>query len=126
MVIRTLICVVNPVQRELPAAPARSRTTAWQGASSRNPREDPRRELERADMRFKKAGIIEEEKASGVAAKAQRDTRALLDSGREQGHLTADEIAGALDELDLEPAQIDDFYHALEELHIEILNTDEE
>jgi RNA polymerase primary sigma factor len=77
-------------------------------------------------MRFKKAGIIEEEKASGVAAKAQRDTRALLDSGREQGHLTADEIAGALDELDLEPAQIDDFYHALEELHIEILNTDEE
>jgi RNA polymerase primary sigma factor len=67
----------------------------------------------------------EEEKASGVAAQAQRETKALLDSGREQGHLTADEIAVALDDLDLEPGQIDDFYQALEELHIEILNTEE-
>jgi hypothetical protein len=56
-------------------------------------------------MRFKKAGIIEEEKASGVAAKAQRDTRALLDSGREQGHLTADEIAGALVGRDGQPLE---------------------
>jgi RNA polymerase primary sigma factor len=77
-------------------------------------------------MRFQKAGIIEEEEASGVAAKAQRVTRALLDSGRKQGHLTADEIAGALDELDLEPAQIDDFYHALEELRIEVVTGDDE
>jgi RNA polymerase primary sigma factor len=49
------------------------------------------------------------------------DARALLDAGRENGHLSADEIAVALDELDLEPAQIDDFYHALEELQIEIV-----
>ncbi len=49
------------------------------------------------------------------------DAKALLEVGRENGHLTQDEIAVALDELDLEPAQIDDFYHALEELHIEVV-----
>ncbi len=51
------------------------------------------------------------------------DAKALLEAGRENGHLSADEIAVALDELDLEPAQIDDFYHALEELHIEVVAT---
>jgi RNA polymerase primary sigma factor len=50
------------------------------------------------------------------------DAKALLDAGREHGQLSADEIAVALDELDLEPAQIDDFYHALEELQIEIVS----
>src|SRR5438874_103162 len=88
------------------------------------PRDDPRRE--RADMRFQQAGIFEEGKASGGAAMAQRVTRALLDSGREQGYLTADEVAGALEELDLEPAQLDDFYHALEELQIEVVAGDDE
>ena len=54
------------------------------------------------------------------------DAKALLETGRENGQLSADEIAVALDELDLEPAQIDDFYHALEELHIEIVTGEEE
>ena len=54
------------------------------------------------------------------------DAKALLDAARENGRLSADEIAVALDELDLEPAQIDDFYHALEELHIEVVVAVEE
>src|SRR5882762_9340260 len=54
------------------------------------------------------------------------DAKALLDTGRENGRLSADEIAVALDELDLEPAQIDDFYHALEELQIEVVVVEEE
>ena len=54
------------------------------------------------------------------------DAKALLETGREHGQLTADEIAAALDELDLEPAQIDDFYHALEELQIEVVTGVEE
>jgi RNA polymerase primary sigma factor len=54
------------------------------------------------------------------------DAKALLEAGREAGHLSADEIAVALDELDLEPAQIDDFYHALEELQIEVVAEVEE
>src|SRR5215831_13259723 len=54
------------------------------------------------------------------------DAKALLDAGRESGQLNADEIAVALDELDLDAAQIDDFYHALEELHIEVVSGPEE
>src|SRR5947207_2576615 len=54
------------------------------------------------------------------------DAKTLLETGRENGQLSADEIALALDELDLEPAQIDDFYHALEELHIEVVAGTEE
>src|SRR5712691_5959803 len=54
------------------------------------------------------------------------DAKALLEAGREHGHLSADEIAVALDELDLEPAQIDDFYHALEELQIEVVAVEAE
>jgi RNA polymerase primary sigma factor len=54
------------------------------------------------------------------------DAKALLEAGRENGQLSADEIAVALDELELEPAQIDDFYHALEELHIEVVVVVEE
>jgi len=54
------------------------------------------------------------------------ETKALLEAGREHGHLSADEIAVALDELDLEPGQIDDFYHALEELQIEVVAAEKE
>src|SRR5256714_4423938 len=54
------------------------------------------------------------------------DAKTLLETGRENGQLSADEIALALDELDLEPAQIDDFYHALEELQIEVVAAEEE
>jgi RNA polymerase primary sigma factor len=54
------------------------------------------------------------------------DAKALLEAGKENGQLTADEIAVALDDLDLEPAQIDDFYHVLEELHIEVVSGVEE
>ncbi|HEY2936967.1 MAG TPA: sigma-70 family RNA polymerase sigma factor [Gaiellaceae bacterium] len=49
------------------------------------------------------------------------EARGLLELGRESGSLTADEIALALDELELDVAQLDDFYHALDELHIEIV-----
>jgi RNA polymerase primary sigma factor len=69
-----------------------------------------------------------EEAVAGRGVKALLETddaKALLETGRENGQLSADEIAVALDELDLEPAQIDDFYHALEELHIEIVTGDE-
>jgi RNA polymerase primary sigma factor len=54
------------------------------------------------------------------------DAKALLEAGREHGQLTADEIAVALDELELEPAQLDDFYHTLEELQIEVVTGEEE
>jgi RNA polymerase primary sigma factor len=49
------------------------------------------------------------------------EARILLEAGQQNGSLTADEIAAGLAELELEAAQIDDFYHALDELQIEVV-----
>jgi RNA polymerase primary sigma factor len=54
------------------------------------------------------------------------EAKALLDAGREAGSLSTDEIALALGELDLDATQVDDFYHALEELHIDVVDGNEE
>jgi RNA polymerase primary sigma factor len=50
------------------------------------------------------------------------EAKGLLEAGRESGSLSADEIALALDELDLDSGQIDEFYHALDELQIDIVD----
>ena len=50
------------------------------------------------------------------------EAKGLLEAGREAGSLTTEEIALALGELELDAAQLDDFYHALEELHIEVVD----
>jgi RNA polymerase primary sigma factor len=49
------------------------------------------------------------------------EARALLDSGRAAGRLDAEEIALALDELGLDTAQMDEFYSALDEAQIEVV-----
>jgi RNA polymerase primary sigma factor len=61
-----------------------------------------------------------------VAVLETEEARTLLESGRESGSLTADEITLALDDLDLDPGQIDDFYQALDELQIEVVSAEEE
>ncbi len=48
------------------------------------------------------------------------EAKTLLEAGREHGSLTADEIALAFDEYDLDPAQIDEFYLTLDELQIDV------
>ena len=50
------------------------------------------------------------------------EARGLLESAQRSGTITAEEIADALDEFDLDAAQMDDFYHALEELHIAVID----
>src|SRR5262249_35112393 len=50
------------------------------------------------------------------------EARGLLEVGRENGSLTTGEIALALDELDLDAAQLDDFYRTLDDLHIEVVD----
>jgi RNA polymerase primary sigma factor len=50
----------------------------------------------------------------------------LLQVGRQAGKLNADEIAVTLDELSLDTGQIDEFYVMLEELHIEVVQGEEE
>ena len=87
-----------------------------------------------AEIGFREGGteVSATEEAATAAGRGVKElletdeTKALLEAGRENGQLSADEIAVALDELDLEPAQLDDFYHALEELHIEIVTGTEE
>jgi RNA polymerase primary sigma factor len=48
--------------------------------------------------------------------------RGLIETARVSGSLSAEEIALALDELDLDASQMEDFYQALDELHIEVVD----
>ena len=50
------------------------------------------------------------------------ETKSLLETGRAAGKLTTDEVALALDELDLEPGQAEEVYAALDELQIEVVD----
>ncbi len=50
------------------------------------------------------------------------EARTLLASGQENGSLTSDEIALAFDELELDPGQLDEFYTALEEAQIDVVD----
>jgi RNA polymerase primary sigma factor len=52
------------------------------------------------------------------------EARSLLEAGAAAGSLNTDEIATALDELELEAGVIDDFYHALDELQIDVVGRD--
>jgi RNA polymerase primary sigma factor len=54
------------------------------------------------------------------------EAKGLLEAGREAGSLSTEEIALALGELELDAGQVDDFYHALEELQIEVVDGSEE
>ena len=53
------------------------------------------------------------------------EARNLLEAAQAAGGISAEEIALALDELDLEPAQIEDVYRALEEQQVEIVDAAE-
>ena len=50
------------------------------------------------------------------------EAKGLLESGRVAGSLSTEEIGLALGELELDASQMDDFYHALEELRIDVVD----
>ena len=54
------------------------------------------------------------------------EAKNLLEAGRSAGKLDAEEIALALDELDLDAGQMDEFYTALDEAQIEVVHAEEE
>src|SRR5690348_2833857 len=62
------------------------------------------------------------EEGSSVDVLETEEARTLLETAQAAGRVTAEEIALALDELDLEPAQVEDVYRVLEELQIEIVD----
>src|SRR2546423_15635720 len=83
-----------------------------------------------ADRRY--SGRRRRGRGNAVSAVAERgravadvleteEARGLLEAAQHAGTVNADEIALALDELELEAGQIEDFYHALDELQIEIV-----
>ena len=49
----------------------------------------------------------------GFDVLASSEAKALLESGKQAGKLIAEDIATALDELDLDAAQMDEFYSTL-------------
>jgi RNA polymerase primary sigma factor len=51
------------------------------------------------------------------------EARLLLEAGKASGRLTAEEIALALDELDLDAGQMDELYAAIDELQIEVVDS---
>ena len=61
------------------------------------------------------------EGATAVAALAHEDVSNLLDALQAAGSIGADALALALDELDLEAAELDDFHRALDELSVEVI-----
>ena len=75
-----------------------------------------------ATLRSRGLGAIVERKGSEAAVLLDHDdAKALVRQGQEAGFLTHEEIAVALGD-DLEPLQLDEFYTALEELHIEVVD----
>jgi RNA polymerase primary sigma factor len=56
---------------------------------------------------------------------ATDEAQRLLEAGLRDGRLDADEVALALDELDLEPSQLDEFYAALDEAQIAVVHAGE-
>src|SRR6478609_4623818 len=67
----------------------------------------------------------ERAKPSSIAEVLETDeAKGLLETGREAGSLSTEEIALALGELELDAGQMDDFYAALEEQQIDVDGAD--
>src|SRR5437868_8779417 len=66
------------------------------------------------------------ERKLGVSVMETDEAKNLLEAGQANGSLTAEEITLALDELDLDTGQVEDFYQALDELQIEVVAAVEE
>jgi RNA polymerase primary sigma factor len=65
----------------------------------------------------------ERAKPSSIAEVLETDeAKGLLEAGRTSGSLSTEEITAGLGELELDAAQIDDFYHVLEELQIDVVD----
>jgi RNA polymerase primary sigma factor len=78
----------------------------------------------RPALRSSEGGRMAEGRGNGAGALTLLDedaAKALVRQGQDAGFLTQEEIALGLDELELEAAQMDEFYQALEELHIEVV-----
>ena len=75
----------------------------------------------------RKGAVLEAELGSTVTQGddgflATDEVKALIESGRVAGRFDAEELALALDELDLDPGALEEFYSALDEAQIEVVD----
>jgi RNA polymerase primary sigma factor len=63
---------------------------------------------------------------AGVEGLESDEARHLLEAAQASGSVSQEELALALDELELDAGQVDDFYRTLEELHVEVVPAAEE
>ncbi|MCP9486077.1 MAG: sigma-70 family RNA polymerase sigma factor [Gaiellaceae bacterium MAG52_C11] len=71
-------------------------------------------------------GITKNGAPSGSDLLDTDEARQLLESGRAAGRLRADDISAALDELEPDAGQLDEFFATLEELQIDVVDETEE
>jgi RNA polymerase primary sigma factor len=62
-----------------------------------------------------------EVRVAGAEALESEEARNLLEAAQASGSVSQEDIALALDELDLDAGQVDDFYKQLEELQVEVV-----
>jgi RNA polymerase primary sigma factor len=67
------------------------------------------------------AAPAEPENGTGRDVLQLDEARLLIETGRTAGSLRAEDIAGALDDLDLDAGELDTFYNALDELQIAVV-----
>jgi RNA polymerase primary sigma factor len=69
-----------------------------------------------------KVEVVVSKPAMGIAELLEsEEARGLLESAQNAGSLNMEEISTALDELELEAGVLDDFFHTLDELQIEVV-----
>jgi RNA polymerase primary sigma factor len=82
--------------------------------------------LGKSTIRLERGEPVEQVATAGQAPPAEGIFETLIASAQETGQLGSEELAVAVDELDLEPAQVEELYGKLEELHIEVVQPVEE
>jgi RNA polymerase primary sigma factor len=100
------------------------------GRTAYGDKDTPMEHSARSDRRLKatggsegsKQGHVGEDRAAEHEGIPDRVFDPLIAGARESGQLTSDEVAAALEELELDAAQIDEFYGRLDELQIEIVD----
>src|SRR3954468_10029317 len=85
------------------------------------PPDPPRAHFGIATRGSKDVSTKVEVRVAGAEALESEEARNLLEAAQASGSVSQEEIALALDELDLDVGQIDDFYKQLEELQVEVV-----
>ena len=68
-------------------------------------------------------GLVEREAVAGPVGTAEGVFETLIAGAQESGRLATDDVSVALEEVEIDAAQLDEFYGRLEELQIELVDS---